>query len=177
MTSEVTESLEKIIRQAGYGPLLESEGPENAARILDLLTKRLSAADEIAKARWENNAPRLTPGALAEELHSNPHKVVAFVDAMKCTKSPEMLVMVWRILEGMRIGDVELSYRFLEEFSMRVSLFWSSEDSTDPSPQVFETTDISDFNILKRFGTIKKNGKPAFDGFYSLPDQSRSPRT
>jgi len=75
-----------------------------------------------------------------------------------------MLLMVWRILEGMEIGAVELSYAFQANFHLRIVL----RNPFDGKEEVYDSDRIDDAALLRHFGITAINGKPVFDGFYPL---------
>jgi hypothetical protein len=75
-----------------------------------------------------------------------------------------MLIMVWRILQGMRIQEVDMAYREQKSFRLRVVLNSPYEDASE----VYESSDIGDAKLLRHLGTLEVDGKPVFDGFYPL---------
>ena len=56
------------------------------------------------------------------EYERNPQKVRGFFQALGGTRTPEMLLMVWRIIQGMEIKDIQLSYQRQQAFEVRVVL-------------------------------------------------------
>lgn len=75
-----------------------------------------------------------------------------------------MLLMVWRIIQGMEIKDVELSYSRQHSFQLSVTLE-SPYGETDPP---YSSTNIQDFSLFRHVGTMEVRGRPVFDGFYPL---------
>jgi hypothetical protein len=107
------------------------------------------------------------PETLVAEAVKNLHKVRAFLQALAATRSPEMLVMVWRILQGLSIRQVDMSYREQEAFSLMVVLGrpgLGQDDLDEP----YRSQDINDAALLRHFGITTVNGKPLFDGFFRL---------
>ena len=52
----------------------------------------------------------------------NPHKVQAFLQLLHPHRAPAMLVMVWRILQGLSIREATMDYRELDSFRLRFIL-------------------------------------------------------
>jgi hypothetical protein len=100
---------------------------------------------------------------LAAEFEQSPHKVAAFLQAISGTKSPQMLVMAWRILQGMEIESIELGYQKNLSFSLIMKI-----KSPYSSPEVYESEDIDDAKLIRHLGIMKIGGKPVFDSLYPL---------
>src|SRR5262245_40575037 len=71
-------------------------------RAIPALTRLLDEATTESLKRFGDSGPKFTEDALLKESRQNPHKVRAFLQALAATRQPHMLVMVWRILQGMR---------------------------------------------------------------------------
>jgi hypothetical protein len=162
MNSATTDPFETMIRDAGEAWLFDWFSPDSAA--FPYLRDRLVRADSRARERFGDNAPRLTPDALIEEYKHNPHKVRAFLQVLD-PLSPDMLVMVWRILHGMSVAAISMEYEAERKFSLSVRLC-SSDD--DRQPEEYSTSEIYDAIVLRHLGVMKTNGRPLFDGFYAL---------
>jgi hypothetical protein len=102
---------------------------------------------------------------LAAEAQRNPHKVKAFLQALGFSNSPEILVMVWRILQGLDIRDVSVTYRERETFAVEVCLARHGEG--EDGLEHYRSGDINDVTLLRHFGVAIINGKPLFEGFYA----------
>jgi hypothetical protein len=109
---------------------------------------------------------------LIAEYDRNPHKVTAFLQALVSTRSPQMLVMAWRVLQGADIQAIDMKYENLRpawplrnpQFEMRITLSALEGES----PEVYESSDVFDATVLRHFGLAKANEQPLFDGFYPL---------
>jgi hypothetical protein len=108
----------------------------------------------------------LTPEALTAEAERNPHKVRAFLQAMAATRSREMLVMVWRILQGLSIRQVDMHYR--EQDSFRLVVVLARPGADQDVPEEYSSHDIKDAALVRHFGITTVDGRPLFDGFFPL---------
>jgi hypothetical protein len=88
--------------------------------------------------------------------------VKAFLQALGATRSPEMLVMVWRILQGMRIQEIDMTYRERDSFRLRCVL----NSPYEVKPEVYESSDIVDAMLLSHLGIMEMDKGPVFEGFY-----------
>jgi hypothetical protein len=98
------------------------------------------------------------------EYQHNPHKVRAFLQVVK-SASPDVLVMVWRILQGMGVARIEMEYQTGLHFRLHV---WLSSPYEGGEPEVYESKDIDDAVILRHMGIMKMDDRPVFDGFYAV---------
>src|ERR1700721_1357501 len=123
MTHIASDELEELIRLCDQDWLINSYSPPEAA--LPHFHEVLRAADQESRARFGEFGPRLTPGALAEEYKQHPHRVRAFLQALGSLESPRMLVLAWRLLQGVEISSIRLNYdadRTLDELTARFEL-------------------------------------------------------
>ena len=67
--------------------------------------------------------------------------VRAFLQALGVSKNPDMLLMVWRILQGLSIREVVMKYREQEAFNLTVTLARPGEQQDE-----LETYRTDDFN-------------------------------
>jgi hypothetical protein len=79
-----------------------------------------------------------------------------------------MLLMVWRIIQGMQIKDIQILYHRQQSFKLRVTL--ESHDGDDD--EIYESEKIQDFALLRHVGILEISGKPVLDGFYPLKVQA-----
>ena len=75
-----------------------------------------------------------------------------------------MLLMVWRIIQGMEIKDIQLSYQRQQTFQVRVVLQSPYGEEDEP----YHSSNIHDFALLRQIGIHEVSGRPVFDGFYAL---------
>ncbi|NQT37357.1 MAG: hypothetical protein HQ581_07715 [Planctomycetes bacterium] len=154
-------SLEEAIRHSGEGWLIDSFAPPEEA--IPYLRQTLQAVRAIGQQRFEGNAPDLSEKAVVQEYIRNPLRVRGFLQSLGGTRSTEMLLMVWRILQGMEVKDIQLSYRKREQFEVRVVLE-SAYGEEDPP---YVSNNIHDFVLFRHIGILESGG-PIFDGFYAL---------
>lgn len=162
MSTSTPSSLEQTIRESGEGWILDHFHPaENA---VPRLLQTLAAVQEAAVRRLGDEAPTISEEVLLEEYRRNPQRVRAFFQALAGTRSPEMLVMVWRILQGMEVREIEMNYRRQQSFEVRVVL--ESADGKADEPYV--STNIKDFALFRHIGLMEVANTPVFSGFYPL---------
>lgn len=160
MTNSSSESLEELIHAASQDWLIHQHAPaENA---LPYLQSLIDQAGERYRIRWGNDEPRLDLNWMMQEQNLNPHKVQAFLQALGSTENPDMLLMVWCILEGWSIQKVQMEYIIQNAFQLQVTL------QSKCGEAVFESASINDAALLRHFGIMTMDGMPIFDGFYAL---------
>jgi hypothetical protein len=162
MNAEIESTLEGAIRKSGEGWIIDTFAPREAA--LDHILQTLDKVNELAKSRLGVSAPDLSPQALADEFDRNPARVRGFFQVLGGSRTAEMLLMVWRIMQGMEIKDVQLSYRWQKDFHVRVVLVSPYGDEDVP----YESSEINDFAIFRHIGVLQIGDRPVFDGFYPL---------
>lgn len=162
MSSSPAQSLEEAIREAGEGWLIDSFAPPEGA--LPHLIDTLKEVQQEAQHRLGGDALDFSEAALLNEYHRNPQRVRAFFQALAGTRSPAMLLMAWRIIQGMEVKEIQLGYRRQESFEVRVVL--ESPYGEEDSPYV--SNNIHDFALFRHIGILEISGRPVFDGFYAL---------
>jgi hypothetical protein len=175
MTAISRDKFEKFLRSAGQGLVLDFARSINFKKqLLQTIRRKLREADRLAQKRWGDNAPRLTLEAIIEEFENNPQKVVALLETVNYVESPSIILMAWRIMRGMEISKVEMRYRLGKSFSLEV---WLSSPRTGAisdrsaipklSKECYKSTDFSDVAALQRFGILKIDNKPLFNGYHA----------
>lgn len=160
MTTSQPDDLEQLVRDCDLGWMVDSFSPKEQA--IQVLRDALKAATTEAQRR---HLPiTLTEQALLAEYKSHSMQVCAFLQALGATRAPAMLVMVWRIIQGMNISQVQMSYEAEKMFNLRVRL----APPGGQADEVYESTNINDAALLRHFGIMIMNDKPLFDGFYAL---------
>ena len=162
MSTQTSQSLESILRQCNLGWMIDSFSPPDQA--LEYWMNALAAVGREYQMRFGDSSIKFSEEMLVAEFEQSPHKVAAFLQALSGTRSPQMLVMAWRILQGMEIESVELGYQKNISFSliMKLKAPYNSE------PELYESKDIDDAKLMRHLGIIKIAGKPVFDNFYPL---------
>jgi hypothetical protein len=163
LTVTLADQFEAMIREAGEGWLIDCYAPREKS--IPHLLAVLARADETASRRLGADAPRITAEALIDQYAGNPHKVRAFLQVMDSVGSPLMLVMVWRILEGIKIEAIRMEYDAGGQFHLYFKL---SPSSTGGAPDEYESNDIDDAVILRHLGTMQMGNQGAFEGFYAF---------
>lgn len=162
MSLPSTTNLEQAIRHADEGWLIDwFKPPENA---IPYLRERLEDANRRARERLGGNAPDLSEEALVELYNRYPLKVKGFFQVLGGTRTADMLLMAWRIIQGMEIKEVQMDYQRQDHFQIRVIL----QSPYGEEDQPYESPEIQDFALFRHIGTMEIGGKPIFDGFYPL---------
>ena len=161
---ESSAALERLLRNAGLGWLIEEQtNPGQPRQLVPRILKQLEAVETEYRKRI-GIPVSFSPETLETEAAKNPHKVRAFLQAMRASASSTMLVMVWRILQGLSIHSVDLKYRGRQEFALTVILARSEDDPG--AREIYESTDIFDAILIRHFGYGTICGEPVFEGFY-----------
>ena len=162
MTRPATRTVEEAIRHAGEGWVIDSFTPTEGA--VPFLLQKLTDVDSLARQRLGKNAPDLSEASLVAMYNSNPLKVKGFFQVLGGTRSSEMLLMTWRIIQGMEIKDIAISYERQKQFHARVVLESPYGEVDEP----YESSSIQDFALFRHIGIMEISGLPVFDGFYAL---------
>lgn len=162
MSSTAIDSLEEAIRTAGEGWLLDSFVPPAGA--MDHIRRVLASAHQRARERFGKNGPDLQENAILEAYRRHPSQVRGFFQALGGTRTPDMLVMAWRIIQGMTVKEVRLAYQRQRAFELTVVLE-SPYGEEDPP---YKSDKITDFALFRHIGIMEVDGRPVFDGFYPL---------
>ena len=163
MSPQAPAVLERLLRSNGLGWMIDMYAPPD--RAIPALLEKLDQVASAYRTRSRVGGP-FTPEALETEAEQNPHKVRAFLQALGTSRSAEMLVMVWRILQGLSIREVVLNYREREAFSLTVTLARPGDGQV--APEEYRSQDINDAALVRHFGIATISGLPLFDGFYPL---------
>lgn len=163
MSQDSAAVLEQLLRDNDLGWTIDLPPSKEQAlsHLLDRLDK--AAAEYLRRIQVEIS---FEPAALAAGAEKNPHKIRAFLQSLLTTRSPEMLVMVWRILHGLSIREVEMKYQEEVMFSLVVVLV--PPGAGPDELESYRSEDINDASLVRHFGISTINGKPFFDGFFPL---------
>ena len=161
MTPDSPAVLERLLRDNGLGWMIEMFAPPDHA--IPHLLEQLGRVAAEYRARIQVDVS-FAPEALAVEAERNPHKVRAFLQALGTSRSADMLVMVWRILQGLSIRKVAMDYREQEVFRLVVTLARPGEGQD--VLEEYQSSDINDAALVRHFGITTVNGGPLFDGFF-----------
>jgi hypothetical protein len=162
MKPMVEDELERAIRDLDEGWLIDDFVPPVAA--MQHLGLLLSQVEELARLRDEVHLAFPSAEALLKRCATNPSRVKAFFQCLGGKKSPEILLMVWRVLEGWLMTDVQVSYRARDHFEVSVVLE-SPEGATSPP---YRSSNVFDFDVFRHVLLMEVDGRPQFDGFAPL---------
>ena len=162
MSTLNSSALEQIIRKSGEGWLIDTFAPPEKA--IDHLRQTLASVDRRARELLDGNAPDFSEEAIANAFTSHPQRMRAFFQALGGSRTPEMLLMVWRILQGLEIRRIEVGYVRQNEFRLEVEL----ESPFGDVPETYASHNVHDFKLLRHIGVHEIGGRPVFDGFYAL---------
>lgn len=160
MSDESPAILERLLRNNELEWMIDMYVQPSQA-VPHLLEQLESVANEYRN-RIGVDVP-FTPEALTAEAERNPHKVRAFLQALSASHSSSMLVMVWRILQGLSIREVTMSYRELEAFRLDVILARPGQEN---GLETYHSENISDAALLRHFGLTTVDRRPLFEGFF-----------
>ena len=165
MSQQSSAVLERLLRTNGLGWLIDTDPPPTqATQVIPRVLQQLEKVDAEYRTRIGIPGP-FSPEALEAESAQNPHKVRAFLQALRDSRSPQMLVMVWRILQGLSIRQVAMNYREQKEFSLTVIL---APPGNALEAERYESKDIFDARLVRHFGIGTVCDQPLFDGFFPL---------
>ena len=162
MSASTASALEQTIRQAGEGWLIDRFAPPEGA--IDHLRQTLAAVDQRARELLNGDAPDFSEAAIVKEYAHHPQQVRAFFQALGGSRSPEMLLMVWRIIQGMEIRRIDVGYQRQHEFRLEVKL----ESPYADTVETYTSNNVNDFTLLRHIGVHEIGGRPVFDGFYAI---------
>ena len=165
MSPQSATVLEKLFQSIGLAGAIDDGYPEKHDVIASVM-KKLDDANAEYFRRVGIDGP-FAPTALDAEAERNPHKIRAFFNALRVTESPEMLMMVWRILQGLSIRLMEINYKELDTFNLRVVLAKAGHDEIEE----YRSQDIMDFRLVRSFGIV--TDRPLFAGYSPGRERSR----
>lgn len=162
MTTPSFQTLEEIIRHAREDWLVQYFAPPSEE--IGHIRRTLEDVTRLAVERLGGDAPDVREPALVKEYERHPVQVKAFLQALGGTRTAAMLLMAWRVIQGMEIKTVYMEYLRRDSFRLRVIL-GSPYSNND---EEYESPNINDFSLLRHFAVMEINHKPVFDGFYPL---------
>jgi hypothetical protein len=146
MSTNPPKTLEEATLQSGEDRLIRDFVPRSGA--MNSIRQTLEAVNRLARERLGDNAPDISESSLVNEYAKNPQLVRSFFQALRGTRTPEMLLMVWRIIQGMEIKEVELAYRRQQTFNVTVVL----ESPYGEGDETYRSSNIHDFTLLGHIG-------------------------
>ena len=114
MSDPTPTTLEEAIRHSGESWLIDWYSPPSGA--IAYLRRTLDEVDQLAKLRLEEEAPSLKESALLLEYRRNSLRVKGFFQALGASCTPIMLLMAWRVIQGLEIKSIQLSHLRQQSF-------------------------------------------------------------
>jgi hypothetical protein len=161
MTTESPAILERLLRDNDLGWMIDMYSPPD--RAVPFLLDQLDRLTAEVRSRFRDEVS-FAPETLRAEAERNPHKIRAFLQSLGASRNPDMLLMVWRILDGLSIKEVTMDYREQESFSLNVTLARPGAEGDEV--EAYRSNDINDAALLRQFGITTVDGRPLFDGFF-----------
>lgn len=171
MNVQAPANLEEAIRESGEGWLIDSFAPPSQA--IAYFRLKLETIQSRATELLRTGAPELTESSLVREYARNPYRVKGFFQALGGERSPDMLLMAWRIIQGMEIKEFHIDHRRQESFEMTVVLVSPNGDQDPP----YRSTNARDLALFRHIISLEVSGRPVFDGFYALRLKDSKGRT
>jgi hypothetical protein len=162
MSVSSSATLEDVIRLSGEGWIIDWFVPREKA--IDHIRDTIASVSCRAKERFGDRVQPPTEEVLVDEYRRNPARMRGFFQALGGTRTPDMLLMVWRIIQGMEIKEVRLDYQRALTFELRVVI--KSPGGEEDKPYVSDN--IHDFALFRHIGILEIDNRPVFDGFYAL---------
>lgn len=153
--------LERLLRANNLGSVIDKYGSAQGR----LLHSLLVMLDKVAHAN-STEPMSFAPEALEKEHVRNPHKIRTFLQAMRMTKSAEMLAMVWRVLQGSSIREVRMTYEKRKRFELLVVL--SDAANEEGASRTYSSNDVFDLRLLRHLSIATVAGQPSLNGFIPL---------
>jgi hypothetical protein len=163
MTTHSPAILERLVRDNDLGWMIDMYAPPEEA--VPFLLKELTTLTTEYRNRFRYDVS-FAPETLLAEAARNPHKIRAFLQALGVSRNPEMLLMVWRILQGLSIREVAMHY--LEQKEFRLSVTLAEAEGGQEKVETYSSDNIRDANLVRFFGITTVDGQPLFDGFFPL---------
>ena len=161
MTSESSAVLEQLLRGNDLGWMIDMYSPRE--RAIPYLMDQLARLTVEFRNKFRYDVS-FSPEQLRAEAERNPHVIRSFLQALAATGKMDMLLMVWRILQGLSISEVTLNY--VEQASFRLVVVLAMPGEEGIQREEYSSDDINDAKLLRHFGITTVNGRPLFDGFF-----------
>lgn len=142
--------------KTGSGWLLSYWG-QDADKHLDKIVAELKGFVQEYRRRFKE-----TPD-LFDLVEGNPAKAAAFFQLDTLMASREMKIMVWRLLLGGEIAELEFRYKAGADTSFRVQLV-----SPYGEEETYQSEDASDLRVLRHVGLTGVGGQFALQGYYAF---------
>jgi hypothetical protein len=98
------------------------------------------------------------------EQSRNEHRVSTLLQALAFSVSPEMLAMMWMVMQGARIEKI--SYAYARRATSHIAVEILLPDRT--TQLTFQSDEHWDAALLRTMSLSKSNGLPVVEDFYPL---------
>lgn len=149
-------TIRSALEKTGNGWLLSYWG-RDAEKHLDKLVADLKGFAQEYRRRFKE-APDLL-----ELVEVNPAKAAAFFQLDTLLASREMKIMIWRLLLGSEISELEFRYKTGEPASFRVLLVSPYGDE-----ETYHSEDASDLRVLRHVGLTRIGAQSTLQGYYAF---------
>jgi len=155
MNTSDTQVLASLLDQSGVGWLLNE----------DRDTRLQQIAQEIEETSVEV-ARRLAPQKvqLLDEMRAAPAELKPLIQLFASPMSKDMRAMVYCVLRGMEIKEIEFAYRLKSSVLLRVVL----EHNVTGQQLEFSSNVVWDAEVLRHLGIMTMGKKPILHGFYAF---------
>jgi hypothetical protein len=167
-TPEQKKMIIGVIRDCDLDWWIATAGGEEKLliHVEELMTKFSQRLFEMCKIKS-------APFSIFELYDKRRTQVRAFLQALVSSTSIDMLVMTWRIIQGMNVKTIHMKYEMEDSFTLNVVLASPFGDE-----EKYESRDIDDAALLRHIGIMKMDGSPVFHGFYPMyMGETAGPRT
>jgi hypothetical protein len=150
------EALKKALEETGNAWLLDYWGEAQDSRLDEAIADLEAFAAEYERRFGEHPDPfRL--------LSEDPYKAKAFFQVDTFLASIEMKIMIWRILLGCEIQQVQFLYQAETAADLNIVLQMPGAEE-----ESYRGSKYTDFRVLRHFGVTGANGRLILQGYYAL---------
>jgi len=149
-------TLQAALEKTGSGWLLSYWG-QDADKHLDKLVAELKGFVQEYRRRFKE-----TPDLL-ELVDVNPAKAAAFFQVDTLMASRPMKVMIWRLLLGAEIAELDFQYKAGLGSSFRVQLV-----SPYGEEETYQSEETSDLRVLRHVGLTGVGAQFMLQGYYAF---------
>jgi hypothetical protein len=155
MNTSDTQVLETLLERGGVGWLLH----EDRDTRLQQIAKELEATSaELTRRLAPQNVD------LLQEMSAAPADLKPLTQLFASPVSTEMRAMVYCVLRGMEIKEIDFAYRHKTSVSLRVVL----ENNVTGQELKFASNVVWDAEVLRHLGIMTMGKKPILHGFYAF---------
>lgn len=154
MPDQTITALAQRLHESGVGWLLNQDAD---ARLEQIRSEILDVSAELSR-----RLPRMKIDVLAEVLTDPALKPLVQMFASPTTR--DMRAMVYCVLRGMTIKDIEFSYKLKQRVDLAVVL----QNEITGEELTFKSDRVWDVEILRHLGIMTMGNRPIIHGFYAF---------